>query len=368
MIMLLRRASYLLFLIALIACAVLTGNPLFALLAAGCIVLACISLILFLSAARRLHLSVALPESAAKNADFSARICIDAGRFGSWLHLKMVGRATNLLCGDIAPIAADSIGDRMTICLRSPHCGRLSLQIDHLEMTDPLGLFRRRVYTDAQAAALVLPEPFDIAIAMRAHDLPFPDSDEYSPDRPGFDPSELFGIRDYREGDALKHIHWKLSEKYDRTVVREASLPVSHAVLLLLDNCPQAAIAPDDACSACEALISCSLSLADAKIFHRIAWINRETGLVEMRSIASTDDLYGEQGALLSAHIARDDTGLLPRLLDQTAIEYSHLLIFAAAETQGVSALEGQVTLLTPNPDRADAICCQRGRLTHLTI
>lgn len=40
--------------------------------------------------------------------------------------------------------------------------------------------------------------------------------------------------------------------------------------------------------------------LADAGVYHRIAWINRETGIMEMRSIASTDDLYGEQGALLS--------------------------------------------------------------------
>ena len=79
----------------------------------------------------------------------------------------------------------------------------------------------------AQASTLVLPQSFDIAIAMRAHDLPFPDSDEYSPDRPGSDPSELFGIRDYREGDALKSIHWKLGEKYDRTASREMSLPVA---------------------------------------------------------------------------------------------------------------------------------------------
>ena len=368
MIMLLKRAGYLSALIALCICAILTGNHLFALLAAACAALVLISLALFLSAVRRIQLHIDLPETAAKNADFSARIRIDAGRFSGCMHMKLIGRAVNLLCGDIAPIAADAAGKSLEIRLRSPRCGKLSLQIDRLEITDPLGLFRKKTRLHAQASALILPEPFDIAIAMRAHDLPLPDSDEYSPDRPGNDPSELFGIRDYREGDALKRIHWKLSEKYDRTVVRELSLPVSHAVLLLLDNCPQTEIAPDDACSACEALISCSLSLADAGVYHRIAWINRETGIMEMRSIASTDDLYGEQGALLSARMARDDVGLIPRLLEQSPVEYSHLLIFAAARTQGVSALEGRATILMPNADSENAICCLRDKLTQLTV
>ena len=368
MMMLIRRAGYLLLLIALCICATLTGNPLFALLAAACIVLVLISLALFISAARRIQLRIDLPESAVKNAGFSAQVRIDAGKGAGCMHMKLMGRAVNLLCGDFAPIAEDAVGGMLEISLCSPRCGKLSLQIDRIEIIDPLGLFRRKIRVQAQASALILPEPFDIAIAMRAHDLPFPDSDEYSPDRPGSDPSELFGIRDYREGDALKSIHWKLSEKYDRTVVREMSLPVSHAVLLLLDNCPQTEAAPDDACSACEALISCSLSLADAGIFHRIAWINRETGILEMRSIASTDDLYGEQGALLSAYVARDTIGLIPRLLDQAQIEYSHLLIFAAAQTQGVSALEGRVTLLTPNADSESAVCCLRDKLTQLTV
>ena len=115
-------------------------------------------------------------------------------------------------------------------------------------------------------------------------------------------------------------------------------------------------------------MISCSLSLADAGIYHRIAWINRETGILETRSIASTDDLYGEQGALLSARIVRDDVGLIPCLPDQAQIEYSHLLIFAVAQTQGVSVLEGNVTLLLPNADSENALCCLRDRLTHLTV
>lgn len=124
---------------------------------------------------------------------------------------------------------------------------------------------------------LVLPDTFEIAVELGETNTPDMDSSEYSPVRPGSDPSELFGVRDYREGDALKRIHWKLSEKYDRTVVREASLPVARSILLLLDNAPEGAIAPEKVSAAVEGLMSASESLAGQGISHEIGWLNHET-------------------------------------------------------------------------------------------
>ena len=37
------------------------------------------------------------------------------------------------------------------------------------------------------------------------------ESDSYSTIKGGDDPSEVFAIREYREGDRLQRIHWKLS-------------------------------------------------------------------------------------------------------------------------------------------------------------
>ncbi len=145
---------------------------------------------------------------------------------------------------------------------------------------------------------LVLPDTFEIAVELGETNTPDMDSSEYSPVRPGSDPSELFGVRDYREGDALKRIHWKLSEKYDRTVVREASLPVARSILLLLDNAPEGAIAPEKVSAAVEGLMSASESLAGQGISHEIGWLNHETDQLELRRISSLDDLFGEQGDL----------------------------------------------------------------------
>ena len=42
-------------------------------------------------------------------------------------------------------------------------------------------------------------------------------------------------LRDYREGDRLSRIHWKLSQKMGRTLVKELGLPLSDHLLFLLD-------------------------------------------------------------------------------------------------------------------------------------
>ena len=40
------------------------------------------------------------------------------------------------------------------------------------------------------------------------------ESFKYSKDRPGDDPGETYDIREYRSGDSIRQIHWKLSGKH----------------------------------------------------------------------------------------------------------------------------------------------------------
>ncbi len=62
------------------------------------------------------------------------------------------------------------------------------------------------------------------------------DSDEFSMVKAGFDPSETFAIREYRPGDRIRQVHWKLSEKFDELMVRDYGLPIQNTILLLLET------------------------------------------------------------------------------------------------------------------------------------
>ncbi|MFQ9394507.1 MAG: DUF58 domain-containing protein [Lachnospiraceae bacterium] len=64
--------------------------------------------------------------------------------------------------------------------------------------------------------------PVEVDPRTRQH---MPDSDEYATDRKGEDVSEIYAIREYRPGDSMKAIHWKLSARTKHWMVKEFSFP-----------------------------------------------------------------------------------------------------------------------------------------------
>ena len=368
-----KRLTTLTALLAVLICWILTKRNLYAALLLSMAAAAVLSLILLLCAAAKPRIYIEAPETCAKNRAFTVRIQIRGRAFIGAMRLRARGRVLNLLTGEEQKLdgleaSACRGGAEIAFQAVSPSCGKLRIEIEQLRIVDPIGLFSKKMRFYADGASLILPETFPVDVELRTPDLPDIESDRYSPVRAGDDPSELFGLRDYHEGDPLRSIHWKLSEKYDRMVVREASLPVAHSVMLMLDNCPTEDVLPTAAAAACEALISVSQSLADQSISHQIAWVDRETELIVVNTIASVDDLYACQGLLLSARIMRDESGMVARMLEQEQLEYSHMLIFAAQEPKGFGALPGNTTLLLPEENPAHGLSCLKEGLTQLLI
>lgn len=61
------------------------------------------------------------------------------------------------------------------------------------------------------------------------------DSEEYDEKRPGDDPSQIFQIREYREGDRMQRIHWKASARTSQLMVKDYSMPIGSGALVLFD-------------------------------------------------------------------------------------------------------------------------------------
>ncbi|MCL2333065.1 MAG: DUF58 domain-containing protein, partial [Actinomycetia bacterium] len=69
---------------------------------------------------------------------------------------------------------------------------------------------------------------------------------------PGDDPCELYDLRDYQPGDRLSRIHWKLSDKYDRLMVKEYGRVVASDALITFDlnaDAPEIDALMDTLCS-----------------------------------------------------------------------------------------------------------------------
>lgn len=160
---------------------------------------------------------------------------------------------------------------------KSLHCGQIAMSASKLHLADCFGV----VSVDAPISApinaavnavqriTVLPETSEIPAISNSLTLITADNDSYAEGIRGDDYSEVLLLRDYAPGDSLKQIHWKLSGKLDRLIVREASMPVQRSLLICMDNPTDCTSDESDAIA--EIAASVLRALSDAGIVFSIA-------------------------------------------------------------------------------------------------
>ncbi len=99
-------------------------------------------------------------------------------------------------------------------------------------------------------------------------------ADATSTPRPGRDGLEVAGVRDFRDGDSLRHVHWRSTARRGTLVVREFERDIHQPVALLLDTRSHA-YAADRRDEAFEDMVRAAASVA-----HAVARSGREMYLI----------------------------------------------------------------------------------------
>ena len=103
------------------------------------------------------------------------------------------------------------------------HCGSLICRVEKAWAFDYLGLFRFYLGSLPEAKMTVWPREIPVEEMPRlTQQLPL----AWKP-KPGGGFSEHHELRLYRPGDHLNQIHWKLSAKTGKLIIREAMIPVN---------------------------------------------------------------------------------------------------------------------------------------------
>lgn len=151
------------------------------------------------------------------------------------------------------------------------YTGNYVIKLRKLRIYDLTGLFYINKRVLCSASMQVLPEVEGVQVRVTERTKNFVgDSDVYDDFRPGDDRSEIFDIREFREGDKIQSIHWKLSAKSDELVVREDALPIACPVVLILESCLKKDLQEVEAYLSTAA--SLVFSLMDAHCPHYVAW------------------------------------------------------------------------------------------------
>ena len=120
--------------------------------------------------------------------------------------------------------------------MRCRHSGQMKIELSGVQVSDYLGLFQKTIRPDCSSEIYILPETFQVDVDITSRSVQNRNSDYYADDRKGYDSGETFGIREYVPGDNTKFIHWKLSSKLDKVLIRELGFPIQNSILIFLET------------------------------------------------------------------------------------------------------------------------------------
>ena len=240
-----------------------------------------------------------------------------------------------------------------TLRIGSDYCGGIRISVPQIILYDCFGLIGIRCDCNAVAYTTIQPDTFEPSVVLIPNPGSTDESEQYSQVRPGTDLTETYQIREYVPGDSPRQIHWKLSNKFDKLIVREAALPIIRNVLVFWERTGERHD-PDRIDAQAEVVISLCRSLMDSGIQFTIGWNDTDRNLCILHEIRDMEELVGIIPRLLRATGASDGVSGAA-LLMQTRPEAlcTHMVYVAEQPQSEVVDMQrfGHVTMLVCGED-----------------
>lgn len=181
-------------------------------------------------------------------------------------------------------------GETSAFQLILSQAGNYEISLCKVRVYDLAGIFYLTKRSKERATVQVLPKVLPVNIRLTEAVRNFVgDADSYDTLRSGDDASETFKLREFQDGDKLKNIHWKLSAKENKLIVKENSLPKACSTVLLLEGSTDKKKATD---AYLQVAASLSFSLMDKECPHYMAWISKRYGEIKRFRVDNEESFY----------------------------------------------------------------------------
>ena len=233
----------------------------------------------------------------------------------------------------------------------SGHAGRYRIRVADAIIRDPLMLAKKSARCEDSRYMTVMPEIFETHLSY-ASDAAFLESDRSADSRRGADPGDVRGIREYVPGDPVRNIHWKLSEKTDKMLVKELGNPITDQILIILGPAGERSSDPE----ALEVIASVYASLLHTfqidSTSLTAAWTDALTGQAVFRKISDEEELKLAADEYLASPAAMQGAfATIDRNLAET--RYAHIVIVCGRVPAGLESIANgcNVTVLMYGAD-----------------
>ena len=284
---------------------------------------------------KRISVQLLLDKATVKNAALKGTVCVINKGFlpvtvyGSfdYLNMRTMEFKHSLMTIPVRGRKSDSV--QVELC--SAHCGKLKVRFKDIYLADAFGLTAFALPDTEETSVTVYPNCSALELFISDGGMSMMDSNRYSMHKAGNDPGETFAVREYIPGDMVRKIHWKLSQKTDKLMVREFGLPVINQILLLMETGAMGQDAQSvDAVT--EMTVSLGEALVNAMQSYTLAWNNPETGTLVMRSIENENDFIDAVDEILALNGNADGATAaecFSREMNQCS--YAHALVVSPA-------------------------------------
>lgn len=230
-------------------------------------------------------------------------------------------------------------------------CGGILLEIEQMVIGDFFHFIKKRIQVKREDLVYILPKLKELSVNKEDVGRYDMESHRFSPYKKGNDSSETFGISEYRPGDSVKYIHWKLSGKLDQPMVRELGLPIDHKIMILVEKAIGGQEFDGEKNSqATELAVGISFTFVKGNVPHVLGWYNYRKNLFESYTINGEDDLWTCIPHLLASPYKRSEHTVISSFIESdTEKDYSRFVIVANQNIEIERLMHyGEVDLYTP--------------------
>lgn len=182
---------------------------------------------------------------------------------------------------------------KVDVNLLAEYCGKIQFGVPKLKVFDCGGFFALTRKIQEKQSMVIMPKPYPVTLIVSNRTKWFPiDGESYAKDRSGDDSAEIYEVREYRAGDRMQKVHWKLSAKEDDLFIKEFSYPLGAAVVILLEDGNAGAKREAAGTQFIEAVISISMALVEKECAHYVVWKNKNEQNIQRVLIRNEEDFY----------------------------------------------------------------------------
>lgn len=249
------------------------------------------------------------------------RIRIHNDSYGLALSCRLFGTAGNTFLGTSGEIKLEmpismKYTEYMDLPLGAQYCGLVRVEIHAIEYMDPMALVRVRIPVEVSGESVILPDTqADASEQREGYQAGISEAEETL--SKGHDFSEVTDMREYRPGDRIKDIHWKLSAKKQDLMVKERASVAQSQVVLVLDL--------SDEYEMVSRIVGAAYGISGAflEIYVpvRVLWWDEQSYTFREILISGADALEDGFGKLMHGHACRVSRNL-PELMQRVHPAY----------------------------------------------